>query len=240
MEFSTTHLGEVDGVQIEMKKRRDGLPMRAIANGRRSRPVGQFYSTKNGFAVPWESRGELHGLYHAEVRSDVVSYQAQPFTFEIGIGRDRQSFTPDLGLKLDTGRPEIVEVKDDLMKVDRDPLYRSKVNIAARACASVGWHFRLIDREELECEPQFSAVEQVQAFRRTMVTAADIRVAGQLLQEPDGASFGDLKRSLADPVVGHAKACALIVKRVIEVDYSGGLSDTAAVRLIRKNGVRHD
>ena len=53
-------------------ERDDGGPMRPIATGRRRRVVGSYYSFKCGHASPWESRNELHALYHAEVRFDVV------------------------------------------------------------------------------------------------------------------------------------------------------------------------
>ena len=78
-----------------MIERLDAGPVRLITNGRQRKPVGHYYSQKNGFSLPWESRNELHGFYHAEVDTDVVGYRAQPHTLRMSVHGEVTSYTPD-------------------------------------------------------------------------------------------------------------------------------------------------
>ena len=46
-------------------------------------------------AIPWESRVELRGYFHAEVDATVVSYRAQPHTLQMLYRGQRWTYTPD-------------------------------------------------------------------------------------------------------------------------------------------------
>ena len=77
--------GNMLGFPASVGYRCDLGPVRPITNGRRAKPVGRYYSIKNGRAVAWESRNELHALYHAEVFPSVLSYHVQPHTLQLVI-----------------------------------------------------------------------------------------------------------------------------------------------------------
>lgn len=72
-----------NGLIATLVERVDRGPIRPVATGRRNRPVGMYPSVKCGRAEPWESRGELHALQHAEVSTEIVGYRAQPHSLEM-------------------------------------------------------------------------------------------------------------------------------------------------------------
>jgi len=211
-------------------ERDDGGPMRPIAAGRRRRAVGSYYSFKCGHASPWESRNELYGLYHAEVRFDVVNYRAQPHTLEMIHEGQRYKFTPDLELHLADGRIEIIEIKGEFDALV-DPAYSQKLKMAGEMYRSIGQSFRMVDRQELEAQPRFKAIEEIQNYRRTAITPSDTMVLSKLFRASDIVTMGDIKRAYGNAIVGMAKAYAMMVRRIVEIDIANGLSDGSAVRL---------
>ncbi|RYG79877.1 MAG: hypothetical protein EON59_15635, partial [Alphaproteobacteria bacterium] len=115
----------------------DGSPVRLRQNGRLAKPMGLEFSPKNGDHVPWESRNEQHALWHAEMNSGVVSYQAQPHTMRLTVAGRRMSYTPDLLLKGAAGSTDIVEVKD-VFEEKKDPDYTAKLTRAAAVYRALG------------------------------------------------------------------------------------------------------
>ena len=211
-------------------ERDDGGPMRPIATGRRRRVVGSYYSFKCGHASPWESRNELHALYHAEVRFDVVKYRTQPHTLEMIYDGQKYMFTPDLELHLADGRVEIIEIKGEFDAL-ADPDYSAKLEMAGEIYRSIGHSFRVMDRKELEAQPRFKAIEEIQNYRRTAITPGDTMVLSKVFKASDIVTIGDIKRAYGNAIVGMAKAYAMMVRRIIEIDITNGLGDQSTVRL---------
>lgn len=218
------------GVLAAIIERDDGGPMRPIATGRRRRPVGCYYSFKCGYASPWESRNELHGLYHAEVRFDVVKYRAQPHTLEMIYEGRKCKLTPDLELVLSNGRVEIIEIKGDFDAL-ADPDYSAKLEMARQVYGSIGQTFRVVDRKQLEAQPRFKAIEEIQNYRRTAITTGDMFLVSNLFKSGEPLTLADLKGAYGNAIVGMAKAYAMMVRRVIEIDITRGLNDNSPVRL---------
>lgn len=221
----------VPGLLATWVKRADDGPMRPIATGRRHRPVGSYYSVKNGQALAWESRNELHGFYHAEVRTDVVGYLAQPHTWEINADGRKLKFTSDLELHLANGATEIVEIKG-VFDATADLDYTAKLDMVSFLCDRVGWSFRMIDQDALQAEPRFKAIEEIQSYRRTAINTADLFLVFELFAGRHGITLGDIKCAFSNPMLGMAKAYAMVVRRVIDIDFARGLSDSSPVRLV--------
>lgn len=231
------HLPE-PGLLATWVKRADDGPMRPIATGRRHRPVGSYYSVKNGRALAWESRNELHAFYHAEVRTDVVGYLAQPHTWEMNVDGRKLKFTPDLELHLANGGTEIIEIKG-VFDASADPDYSAKLDMVSLLCNRVGWAFRMVEREALEAQPRFKAIEEIQNYRRTAINTADILLMSSLFAAQDHVVLDDIKRAYPNAVVGMAKAYAMMVRRIIEIDLMHGLSGRSIVRLIDAREARY-
>jgi hypothetical protein len=233
MKFTRTQLDPIEGgILATIVSREDLRPMRRITNGRRHRPVGSYYSLKNGGGVPWESRVELRGYYHAEVDPLVVRYRAQPHTLEMLQEGRLRKYTPDREDQLEDGQIEILEIKDTY-KPDVDDDYHMKLKMAERVYQSLGWRFRIVELAEIEAEPRFGAVEAVQAYRRTAVTTQDIVALADLRGKSPDLTLGDLCEALAPPTLGLHKACAMAVRRIVAIELDRGLISEAVVRLLQ-------
>lgn len=223
----------IPGTIATLVRRQDNSPMRTIATGRRRRPVGCYYSIKNGCGVPYESRPELYGLYHAEVRPDVVAYFAQPHTWEIHTGSETLRMTPDLELHLSNGRVEVIEIKD-VFDAHSDHRYTAKLEMVASLCARVGWSFKVVEKKDLDAQPLFDAIEAIQSYRRTAITVSDVQLISNLFMQADELSLQDIRRAYPTAITGLAKACAMAVRRVIKIDYAGGLNEHSRVRILER------
>jgi hypothetical protein len=219
-------------------RRKDGGPIRPIANGRRHRPVGSYFSVKCGRSMPWESRPELHGLWRADVRTDVLESWVQPFRLEFLHSGRRFIYTPDRKDQLATGKPDIVEVKD-VLKVDKDPLYYFKLNLAGTIISSLGWSFRVEDRAEIEAEPAFSAIRIIQRYSRTAVSVPDIIALNHAFVGQEAIPLHTVQMLFGGGPRSLAAICALIVKRKLSVDLANGLVADAKVSLVPEKD-RHD
>lgn len=220
----------VDALDLGLTTRADGSPVRLRRNGRTKRAVGLYFSVKSGRHLPYESRAELHDLWCSEVSPHVVSSWPQPFTMKFVLNGDVVRYTPDRKDVLEDGAVRVVEVKDELIS---EPLvYHSKLAAAEKLLAERGMGFVIRKRHDIEAEPQFSAVAEVQRLRRTRVLAEHLVLAQSILS--GGATgWGELCERLGHPPVGCAIACALVARRAIAVDLREGLHDRARVELVR-------
>ncbi len=203
----------------------------------RRRPGGQYRSRKNGFALRWTSRAELSAFYRAEVDADITGYRAHPHRLEFVRHGQQHSYVPHLELKHASGLVEILEV------VPRIPFeglgrYIAKLRGAAEAYEALGLRFRVVDRSVVEAEPQFSAAQTIQSYRHTVVSTRDMMLIDRLRQLGEIQSLGSVKAAFANPALAMAKAFAMAVRRIIEIDLTDGLHDGALVRILSED--RHD
>jgi hypothetical protein len=233
-EFVITHLKSKSGAIAMLTERGDRNPIRPVATGRRNRPVGTFPSIKCGRAIPWESYAELHAIYLAEVDTNVLHYRSQPHTLRVS--GSLRAYTPDLELTLSDGSIEIVEVKSQRFDLLTDD-YTSKLSAAENFYDTMGWKFRQLDMSKVVGTPHFEAVSVIQSYRRTMVTTSDTFLISKLFACRSTLPMWELTDAYPHPVGGLAKACAMIVRRMISVDCFAGLDDTSTVRLVAQ-GVR--
>lgn len=156
-----------------------------LTNGRRNRAVGRYASVKMGSTVPWESRLELHDLYRVEVDPNVVAFFVQPEPLHWQREGRARTYTPDHLDHMADRSIRIVEVKDKFDPAE-DPDYTEKLAEAEEIYAAIGRGFVLRDGTAIRAEPNSTAVEEVQAFRRAVVTVQDLERVAQFL-----ASGGD-------------------------------------------------
>ena len=220
------------GIFATLKQRVDGGPMRTAADVSQKRSVGRYASKKNGRGQFHESLNELHAFYGAEVNTDVVRYRAQPHKLEFVIDGARRSYTPDREDTLSNRHTEIVEVKGRY-DAEKDPDYHAKLEISQMVYAGLGWSFRVTERDEIEAQPRYRALELIQSLRRTVVTQLDEDWVQRRFAGDETLPLAKIRELWDSPVLGFAKMCALMVKRTISIDIDHGLSDAAPVRLLR-------
>lgn len=213
----------------------DGGPVRPIANGRRHRPVGSFFSVKNGRMLAWESKLELHSLWRAEVRTDVVESSVQPYMLEMLVDGKKCFYTCDRKDLLANGNLEIVEVKDAI-EVEKDPLYYGKLKLAAEVYTSCGWSFRIEDRAEIEAEPAFSAIRTIVSYARTMISTADSSILHRVFAGRQAIPLEEIQTALGSGVHGLAAVCALVVQPRLNLDPADGLKAHTPVSLTPRTG----
>lgn len=219
------------GFEAACITRYDRTPIRPITNGRQTKPVGRYYSLKNGGSAPWESRNELRALYHAEISTDVLTYRVQPHTLKFVIDGVARSYTPDREEKLVGGQERVIEVKD-AFEAENDPDYSEKLEHAHAVYRLSGKLFRIQERAEIEARPLFDAVELIQGFRRTAVTVQDILLVQDKFSGHDVLPLGEVRDLFKSAPLGFAKLSAMMVRRILTLDLSHRLCSETSVRLV--------
>jgi len=182
-----------------------------------------------GATIPWESRLELHDLYRVEVDPAICSYGVQPETLYWRNGEMRRRYTPDRLDVLADGSERIIEVKD-VFDPAADPDYTEKLSQAALIYKALGRSFEIRDGAAIRSEPSFSAFEEVQAYRRAIVTVDDIAGIQRCLRSRP-LPICEVLRSMRG---AHPRPTlfALMTRRVVSIDLTFGLKDATLVSLI--------
>lgn len=230
-DFPLSHLG-FKASAIEHIR---GEPVRRIANGRRHKVVGAYYSSKNGRLIEWESRAELSGFYHAEVMPNVVRYGAQPHKLKLVIDGRAQYYTPDREDTLANGLSVVTEIKDNFEALE-DRQYAEKLEYADIVYRYWGKKFLIQERSDIEAQPIFDCVRTIQAFRRTTFTAFDLTAVQESFFARTVVPLAALADRLAPARSGLPKVCAMMVKRLVEIDITKPLGDESPVRLFKTGG----
>lgn len=209
---------------------RDGRPIRNPITGRRAQPTGIYVARKPGRALAHESMNEHAFLQHSEVDTSVVDYLSQPCRFEFVMGGVKRTYIPDCARLLASGRIEIVEVKRDGQWV-RDLDYAAKLRHVDAICASVGWTFRVVHGAPLrERTVRNANVRLIQQDRFARFASRDVFVVQELLASGSALPLGRVLEVLADPIVGRAQLCAMMVARQVEIELGQPLSRNSRVQ----------
>jgi hypothetical protein len=209
----------------------NGGPVRPIPNGRRHRPVGNFWSVKNGRMLPWQSKLELYSLWRAEVRTDVVKSSVRPFMVEAFVDDGTYRYICTRQDLLANGKTEIVEVKAAI-EAEKDPLYFGKLDLAAEICRSLGWLFRVEDRAQIQAEPAFATIRTIVGYARTDVGAIDLLALDKVFGARDTISLDEVQAALGSGVRGLASTSALVVQRRLGMNPADGLRPNTSVHRI--------
>lgn len=224
------------GLAATVFERANGGPLHRRSTGRRM--AGRHYdSRKNGCAIRWTCRTELSAFYRAEVNADITGYRMYPHRLEFVRHGRRHAYVPHLELRHASGLVEIQEVASRI-PFEGLGLYAVVLSGAAEAYEALGWHFRIVDRGVVEGQPGFSAAETIQSYRHTVVSARDLAIIGDLHQRGEIQTLGSVKAAYANPALGMAKAYAMAVQRILDIDLTDGLHDGALVRILVED--RHD
>ena len=216
----------VEADVAEWCERVDGGPVRLRRNGRSTRARGLYFSVKSGRHLPYESHLELHDLWRAEVDVEVVRSWPQPFTLTYADGDRLRRYTPDRRDLRADGRTEIIEVKEAAAEVGG-----LKADAVAQALSARGWSYRVVDRADIEREPVFSAIREVQRHRRTALEASDaIGVRSALAS--GALPLREVLDALGCGPQAWAKLCAMMVRGVLAIDLAAGLSPNCQVRAL--------
>jgi hypothetical protein len=211
----------------------DDRPIRTIITGRRRITTGVYPSTKSGRSHPFEGMNERAFFMHSEVDTRVADYRAQPFRFEFVVGGAKRIYIADCVRLLDSGRIEVVEVKNDRRALE-DPDYAMKLTHVREICSQLGWGFRAVLKDELFTPAVvFSNVVEVQSRRQVKFDPSHGYVVFDLITRMGGqAPLGKLAEAIGERRLGMAIAQAMMVARLVDIDLCRPLGADSIVRLV--------
>jgi hypothetical protein len=220
-----------------------GGPIRTIITGRAIRPTGLMASYKVAHEAPWEGRhSECPVMRASEMRTDVTWWLSQPFRLEWSVAGEKYVTIPDLARRVIVdGRmvTEVVEAKGDIEReVFGRPDYVLKLAMSQMIYAHLGWRF-VIEEPASWPRRRRETIDHLYAERRALIDAHDIMAARDFLTESgDIAAYGDLASVLGGGdseglmARGRRKIAALVLRRVLTVDFDKALWDGSEVRLV--------
>jgi len=214
----------------------DGRALRTIITGRRRTISGVYASRKAGRGLAFESMNEHAFFHHSEVDIGVVDYLAQPFRFEFVIDGTPRTYIADCVRQLADGAIEVVEVKHDARAL-KDPDYVLKLHWVREICRVLGWSFRVVHGQRLrERSVRNDNVQTVQHSRSVQYSASDVFVAADACGRTGATTLGVLAEALGDVRLGRAKAYAMMVGRLVDIELDARLSPQTPVRWIGQFG----
>lgn len=209
-----------------------GAPIRTIVTGRRVITTGVYASRKAGRPQPYESMNERAFFMHCEVDTEVLDYRAQPFRLEFVIEGRKRTYIVDCVRLMADGSIEVVEVKGDPRAL-QDQDYAEKLQAVRTICEQVGWGFRLVFKKALTEPAAFHRnVMDVQSWRMTEYTNADVFWVVEFLRRRSGAVLGDLVERFGSRALGLAQLKAMMVGRIVRIDLTQQIGDAAPIALV--------
>lgn len=210
----------------------DGRALRTIITGRRRTISGVFSSRKAGRGLAFESMNEHAFFHHSEVDTNVVDYLAQPFRFEFVIDGSLRTYIADCVRQLADGSIEVIEVKQDARAL-KDPDYALKLHWVGEICRVLGWSFRVVHGQRLRERTERNAnIQTVQQCRFVQYSASDVFAVAGACARANWATLGMVAEALGDGRLGRAKAYAMMVGRIVDIDLEVAFSDSTPVRWI--------
>lgn len=209
-----------------------GAPIRTIVTGRRFITTGVYVSRKAGRPQPYESMNERAFFMHCEVDTEVLDYRAQPFRLEFALEGRKRAYIVDCVRLMADGGIEVVEVKSDPRAL-HDHDYAEKLRAVRTICEQVGWRFRLVFKKAVLKPAVFHRnVLDVQSWRMTEYTNADVFRIVEALRQTSGAVLGDLVEHFASRALAFAKLKAMMVGRIVRIDLTEQIGDATPVALV--------
>jgi len=227
-DFSVPELGLI----ATRQSRKDGGPICPLDAGRQTKPVGFYYSVKCGRFMAYRSLDELHAFYNAEVDTEVVSYRLRPHTLEFDLYGRPCEYTPSREETLSDGGARIRDVKEALDPA-HDSSHTAKLERARLLYRSHGIPFDVEDRDHIEALPSFKIIEHIQAYRRTSATAGDLQCVRETFGDRRSVPFIEVRDRFASAPHGFAKISAMIVRRLVGINLSDGLSHMTPIFRVR-------
>jgi len=211
----------------------DDRALRTAITGRRRITTGIYPSAKSARPFPFEGMNEQAFLMHCEVDTEVVDYRAQPFRFEFVLDGVKRIYIADCARLLDSGRIEVVEVKNDRRAL-KDPDYAQKLAYVREVCTELGWGFRVVMKDQIFSPPAvYANVVEIQSRRQVKFDAAQCYLTFDLIERMGGQTpLGKLAETIGERRVGRAVAMAMMVARQVKIDLSVPLCDDSVVSLV--------
>lgn len=219
----------------EMCVANDGGPIRTIVGDLHRHFTGEEPSQKTGLSNPYEGRTEHALIVESELRSDVLDFRTQAFRLKLMVGGVAREWICDHLRHIRRDGVDIVEAiecKPDLSYVTADE--RSVHSAVARVMHAMGWRHRLVYLRDVmgggERQINFG---EIYSNKTTPIPDDRLAAFERMCVGPPDMTFRQLREALHDnPIIGTARAHALICRGRVEVDLDRYLFDPMPVRLL--------
>ncbi|MFT3940201.1 Tn7 transposase TnsA N-terminal domain-containing protein [Rhodopseudomonas sp.] len=209
----------------------DGGPIRTIINGRQVKATSRYAGFKTKRGLPCEADHELGLLEISDVDAAVTEYMTQPHRLEIAVPSQSRPliYFPDLRRELADGSIEIVETKGKKDRRLQDPDYVFKLEAAREIYESLGWTFKVLERERILNGWLYRNAHSINQWAFAAIT-----VARQFaLENAIEAAGGMLPYARAAEIVGGCPFLSpFVVRRRIRFDLTTNITDETAVSLV--------
>lgn len=176
-----------------------------------------------------EGRTEMLLEKHDEVVAEIVDSRPQPFTIVGTIdGKERRS-TPDRARLMTNGTRQLCECKPDWTSFYKPDAIVQRL-LTEAAAAALGWEYLPIVPASLGSRTFQNNVDRIYGARGVHVPGHIVVIAARVLASCP-VPLGELTARLhASEVNGFSMACALMVRRVIEIDLDQPIGAGSMVR----------
>lgn len=206
-----------------------GRSVKTVITGTRRYATHEMQSIKSGHLQSAENDGQFALAKTCEVRTDVVDFLLHPHRVDLESSSGTLSYIPTMARQFEDGAVEIVEM---IGRCRRQHYPEAARREALVEYARRGWRFTEIDHDKACQEFKDAYMNDVYFGRRTAFTSRDhLRLTGRLLAAGGSATLEDAASAIGCRVRGELVLCAMMVRRMVEIDLARRLSSSSTVSL---------
>lgn len=208
-----------------------GPSIRTLGAGSGATSIVKVPSYRFREAHGLEGRTEMLLDKHDEVVAYVADSRPQPFKIVANVDGVQRSAIPDRIRLLTDGSRQLVECKDSWAAFFHPKAYVQQLLTRAAADA-LGWDYVQIVPSSLGSRQFKANIDRIYACRGVHVPDRLAVLATQLLSE-GAMPLGDFTAKLHDSEVnGFSIACAMMVRRIVEIELGKPLGHSSLVRIM--------
>lgn len=208
-----------------------GPSIRTLGTGSGATSIVKVPSYRFREAHGLEGRTEMLLDKHDEVVAYVADSRPQPFTIVADVDGVRRSATPDRARLLTNGTRQLVECKDSWSAFFHPKAYMQQL-LTREGAHALGWDYVQIVPSSLGSRQFQANIDRIYACRGVHVPDRLAVLATQILG--GGAMpLGEFTAKLHESEVnGFAITCAMMVRRIVEIELDKPLGHSSLVRIM--------
>lgn len=217
----------------EMVMEADGGSLRTFS-GRQAHENGWWPSFRRRRLQHWQGTTQRFALLAMECDFTVEWAQSEPCLLRFPIGETWYEWYADLLVSRLDGPDELWEIKKDERQLE-DPEYRLKLAGADEVCRRIGIRFRLVMADEIVADRFHRNNLELFASRRFVTIPPEHlrRFEAFAMKNGPESTYGELANAIdpACPARGAAIVQGLVVRRRVEIDLHGMLTNRTPLRI---------
>lgn len=213
---------------------RRGHQLRTVITGGKTHPTFVYPSKRYRRAQRGEGATEfLHHQLH-EVKAGSLDFLPQPCRIEATISGREVRAIPDFASVAIGERPVLTEAKRDWSEFDK-PRAMVQQALTRMAAEALDWDYDQVTLASAGTDDFVANVEEVQAHRFAHVPIRQETAALRALSAGSELTMDAMIDAIDEtPGRGRGLICALMVRRILEIDLSTPISDRSIVRAAPK------